>query len=239
MLEQYRQDVRQDARPEENDPLSSSQAGMGKRKFLFSLFGAAFAVIFFLFLMGIFRGEDSETVAANVTDSQKSKVLEEQLQSIMARLEKLENEVHSHATAPVSVASNSTPQVSQEPVIAQAMPELNSAEDAIAMTNQAFRKLIAFETEKQKAGQEIAQVDALPKAKTIKPKKAKAKPVATLASDQTYTVQRGDTLSKISQRFFGTANRWKTIYEANKERIPNVNHLKVGTSLVIPKDSKQ
>lgn len=51
---------------------------------------------------------------------------------------------------------------------------------------------------------------------------------------QKHMVVKGDTLSGISQHYYGTAKRWNDIYQANKESIPNVNHIKTGTVLIIP-----
>ncbi|WFB35018.1 LysM peptidoglycan-binding domain-containing protein [Kiritimatiellota bacterium B12222] len=51
---------------------------------------------------------------------------------------------------------------------------------------------------------------------------------------KTYTVKRGDTLGRISQKMYGEASRWRTIYDANRDVIPNQNALKLGTVLVIP-----
>ncbi len=50
----------------------------------------------------------------------------------------------------------------------------------------------------------------------------------------THLVQRGDTLSEISREYYGTPVRWQEIYEVNKDRIPNIKILKVGTVLRIP-----
>ena len=50
----------------------------------------------------------------------------------------------------------------------------------------------------------------------------------------TYTVQKDDTLQKISKKVFGTYGKWYKIYEANKEKIKNPNILKPGTVLTIP-----
>jgi len=36
-----------------------------------------------------------------------------------------------------------------------------------------------------------------------------------------YTVQSGDTLSAIAQRFYGDANRWPDIHNANRSVIGN------------------
>jgi len=36
---------------------------------------------------------------------------------------------------------------------------------------------------------------------------------------KTYTVAKGDSLSKIAKEVYGSANQWKKIYEANKTRL--------------------
>ena len=53
----------------------------------------------------------------------------------------------------------------------------------------------------------------------------------------TYSVRRGDTLTKIAQHFLGDSNRYHEIFEANRDQLPNPNaRLKVGMSLRIPAD---
>lgn len=49
-----------------------------------------------------------------------------------------------------------------------------------------------------------------------------------------HVIARGDTLTSISTQYYGTATKWQSIYEANKEVIPDKNKIKVGTTLVIP-----
>lgn len=56
---------------------------------------------------------------------------------------------------------------------------------------------------------------------------------APIAS-QSYTVVAGDNLSKIAKRFYGSANRWHEIYEANKATIKNPDLIQPGQVLVIP-----
>ena len=51
---------------------------------------------------------------------------------------------------------------------------------------------------------------------------------------QTYTVQKDDTLQKISKKLFGTYGKWYKIYQANKDKIKNPNFVKPGTVLNIP-----
>jgi nucleoid-associated protein YgaU len=49
-----------------------------------------------------------------------------------------------------------------------------------------------------------------------------------------YTVQPGDTLSKISRQFYGDANQYTKIFNANRNVLPDANTIRPGQELVIP-----
>lgn len=49
-----------------------------------------------------------------------------------------------------------------------------------------------------------------------------------------YVVKSGDTLSKIAKDLYGDGNRWREIFEANKEQIENPNLIRPGWELLIP-----
>jgi nucleoid-associated protein YgaU len=50
-----------------------------------------------------------------------------------------------------------------------------------------------------------------------------------------YTVQSGDSLSKIAQTFYGTQTAYPKIYYSNLNTIgPNANIVRVGQKLYIP-----
>ena len=51
---------------------------------------------------------------------------------------------------------------------------------------------------------------------------------------QTYTVQSGDSLSKIAKQFYGNANAYMRIFEANRDQLDDPNMIKVGQELNIP-----
>lgn len=51
---------------------------------------------------------------------------------------------------------------------------------------------------------------------------------------QTYTVKPGDTLSKISKQFYGNANDYMRIFDANKEKMKDPDKISVGQELKIP-----
>ncbi|MDZ4802816.1 MAG: LysM peptidoglycan-binding domain-containing protein [Bryobacteraceae bacterium] len=49
-----------------------------------------------------------------------------------------------------------------------------------------------------------------------------------------YTVQSGDTLSKIAKERYGNASDYMRIFEANRDKLSDPNMIKVGQELVIP-----
>ena len=51
---------------------------------------------------------------------------------------------------------------------------------------------------------------------------------------RTYTVQAGDTLSKISKQFYGNANQYMKIFEANQNLLKDPDKIRPGQELVIP-----
>ncbi|GIW72259.1 MAG: hypothetical protein KatS3mg102_1801 [Planctomycetota bacterium] len=53
-------------------------------------------------------------------------------------------------------------------------------------------------------------------------------------SPRTHTVQKGETLQKISQQYYGTTRRWMQIYEANRTTLSHPDRITVGMKLVIP-----
>lgn len=54
------------------------------------------------------------------------------------------------------------------------------------------------------------------------------------AVTRTYTVVGGDSLSKIAKKIYGDANRWKEIWEANKDKVKNPDLIQPGQELKIP-----
>ncbi|HEX3435796.1 MAG TPA: LysM peptidoglycan-binding domain-containing protein [Pseudacidobacterium sp.] len=56
--------------------------------------------------------------------------------------------------------------------------------------------------------------------------------VTSGGADQSYEIKSGDNLSKISQRFYGSANHYPKIAEAN--RIADANRINAGQRISIP-----
>jgi nucleoid-associated protein YgaU len=50
----------------------------------------------------------------------------------------------------------------------------------------------------------------------------------------TYTVQKGDTLSKISKQYYGDPNKYNRIFEANRDQLKDPDKIFPGQVLKIP-----
>jgi nucleoid-associated protein YgaU len=49
-----------------------------------------------------------------------------------------------------------------------------------------------------------------------------------------YTVQKGDTLSKISKQYYGDGNKYMKIFEANRDKLKDPDKIQPGQVLTIP-----
>ena len=55
-------------------------------------------------------------------------------------------------------------------------------------------------------------------------------------NNDVYTVQSGDSLSKIAKKLYGDANSWHKLYEANKDKIgDNPDLIRLGQRLTVPR----
>ncbi len=53
--------------------------------------------------------------------------------------------------------------------------------------------------------------------------------------EETYTVKKGDSLSKIAKRVYGDAQQWRKIHEANRDIIDNPDLIHPGQVLKLPR----
>ncbi|GAK57182.1 LysM domain protein [Candidatus Vecturithrix granuli] len=61
-----------------------------------------------------------------------------------------------------------------------------------------------------------------------------SEPVQPQAEMQTYTIKSGDTLSKIAKQFYGQANKYMVIFEANRDVIKDPDRIYPGQTIRIP-----
>ena len=63
---------------------------------------------------------------------------------------------------------------------------------------------------------------------------ARVDSTADIVGEQTYTVEKGDTLSKIAKDHLGNANAWKQIFEANRDTIDDPDRIFPGQVIKLP-----
>jgi hypothetical protein len=57
---------------------------------------------------------------------------------------------------------------------------------------------------------------------------------APTSGTRMYTVKPGDSMTKISQEFYGHANQYMKIFEANRDKLTDPDKVRAGMELVIP-----
>jgi NitT/TauT family transport system substrate-binding protein len=80
-------------------------------------------------------------------------------------------------------------------------------------------------------------VVASPDKAVATPAKA-VQPVTASATAQEYVIKAGDTLSRLSERFYNSPDKWTKIYEANRDSVHNPNYIYIGQRIIIPPDER-
>lgn len=55
-----------------------------------------------------------------------------------------------------------------------------------------------------------------------------------IVGEQTYTIEKGDTLSKIAKDHYGKASAWHQIFEANRDTIEDPDRIFPGQVIKLP-----
>jgi nucleoid-associated protein YgaU len=97
-----------------------------------------------------------------------------------------------------------------------------------------IRAAVANEDLKNKIWNEIKKADAQYSDLIADITIDSSMPQPASSSPRTYTVKPGDTLSAIAQRFYGSANKYDKIFEANKDKLSDPDHVRAGQELLIP-----
>ncbi|MCD6219613.1 LysM peptidoglycan-binding domain-containing protein [Candidatus Calescamantes bacterium] len=107
-------------------------------------------------------------------------------------------------------------------------PRMLSQEELKSLRNEIQKTLEEFALEREKRKElenYLADVEEQLKA---------YKEEVIIEKGKTYTVVKGDSLWKISEKFYGTPLKWPLIYKANQDKIKDPNRIYPGQKLVIP-----
>jgi len=97
------------------------------------------------------------------------------------------------------------------------------------LNNPAFQKSIIAEPLSSETETPAVSYDE-PKS----PQLAISEKTENITSQRFHIVSEGETLSAISQQYYGSANKWHKILEANSGILSDVNKLRPGLRLIIP-----
>ncbi len=117
---------------------------------------------------------------------------------------------------------------------AAALP--NSPEGALDLIGKLQRENAVLRDQLARAGRESAPTPARavadqPRAPAT-PRPPAPEPAVGVVD--LYTVERGDTLTRIAHRFYGDSTKWTVILEANSDVMKKPEDLRIGQRLVIP-----
>ena len=122
-----------------------------------------------------------------------------------------------------------------QPVIKQEIvPDtLTVVKDTVAEVAQQSKEIVPEEIRKKTPDQE-ATITTKTSGKTAMPVKPDSVNYKILGTKATYTIKEGETLTRVSLRFYGTKDLWPYIVQHNRDVIKNPDNVPYGTTLKIP-----
>jgi LysM repeat protein len=104
-----------------------------------------------------------------------------------------------------------------------------------AKNKELYKMVVALEKEVKAAKEAQTKAPVEGAVASSEASRTTGSPTATSSGkNQIYTVVAGDTLSKISKKYYGNSSQWDIIYDANRDRMKSASDLRVGQTLVIP-----
>jgi len=116
-----------------------------------------------------------------------------------------------------------------------ARPDLSKAKTGTAATQKKTKLSKLSPKQISKTALKTTAIAAKPKGQAVQfySKQEKILP-KKVASGRTYKVVKGDTLQKISKKFYGTTKNWLMLYEVNSDTLKKPDAIFTGQVLKIP-----
>jgi LysM repeat protein len=208
------EDFRQEKQEQPLDTLSEGSALPLTKKVVLLTLAVA--------LIGLFIFFTSDSWSSDEKTSKDS--ISKQIEEIQGRLSDLEQKIQNSGQPSYAMPSQPLAPQNQESLTQN---DTASTLNLQSIIEQEFRDVAMTSQETPAAATEA------PRPTT----KKQATP--SQSKSQSYTVQKGDSLSKISYKCYGTTKRWKKILDANKDKLNGGQVLKPGMTLTIPKDDSE
>jgi len=106
--------------------------------------------------------------------------------------------------------------------------EVHGEANDIASKQQAFKAITA------KVGDTAGLMNLIQVASEKASQPASQQQQQQSGGGRTHTVQRGETLTAIAQKYYGRASEYQKIFDANRDKLSDPDKLREGTNLVIP-----
>lgn len=130
------------------------------------------------------------------------------------------------------------------PTVTMGLQQDSIQEDSLKRTEDTLRIPQSTTAEENPASRQQVEKKVVPEEpqKVVKKTTVKSQPVnpdsvnyEIVGTETTYTVKEGETLTRISLRFYGTKALWPYIVKHNADVLKNPNNVTSGTTLKIPK----
>lgn len=102
------------------------------------------------------------------------------------------------------------------------------------MTTDDFREELDWMRRERKGEAKKPEATPEPSRPEQRKEEKEEAPEAGEEEERFYVVKRGDSLSKISEKVYGNASRWRETYKANKDKIENPRLIYPKQKLRIP-----
>ena len=160
-------------------------------------------------------------------------LLRDENEQLRAAQEKLTNEKAS-VEAQLNVAKDSMPLAEQATALREQLRQMQDQLAALSLENNQLKtKLALLAPSPNSVMPSPSHASAAPSTPATAPATAVPAPIAAPAP-RTHVIAAGDTLSKISKKYYGTPDRWTEILAANRDVLKNENSLVVGHTIKIP-----
>ena len=105
--------------------------------------------------------------------------------------------------------------------------EVHGEANDIASKQQAFKAITS------KVGDAAGLINLI-QVSSEKPAAQQTQQTQQSGGGRTHTVQRGETLTGIAQKYYGRASEYQKIFAANRDKLSDPDKVREGTNLIIP-----